>query len=245
MKKILLALFAVMAFGAYAQKVPNASYTDCNGNTQDIYSVLATGKVLMIASKGLDCSICMSHAVDYESFISANDATIAGWGAMVYNYQQTSPTCANINSWNAAYGWNKIFSFVDANKDFLMSGTPRYYVINPADSTEVYSGNYNTAKQTALQYASSISIDEEEYFGDLKVFRQNDAIALQTSVNIANNSTVILYNITGQQEQVWSELELDQSGYRLTLNKSLNSGVYLLRLTSNGREVTKKLVWAN
>lgn len=244
MKKFLLVIFAFLAFGVNAQKVPNSTFTDCNNNTQDIYSILATGKVLMIASKGLDCSICMSHAANFENFIATNDGTIAGWGAMVYNYQTNTPTCTDVSSWNSTYGWNKIFSFVDANKDFLMSGTPRYYVINPADSTEVYSGNFNTAKQIALQYASSVSI-EEEYFGDLKVFRQNDGIALQTSASRVNNLSVVLYNITGQQEQVWTELESGQSGYRLTVNKSLNSGVYLLRLNSNGREVTKRLVWAN
>jgi hypothetical protein len=246
MKKILLSIFITFVFGLSAQKIPNASYTDCNGNTQDIYSVLASGKVLMIASKGLDCSICMSHASGYESFIDQNKATIAGWGAMVFNYKTDVPTCSEITSWNTTYGWNQIFSFADSNKDFLVSGTPRYYVVNPADSAVVYNGgNFNTAQQTALQYASSISIKEKSYFADLKVFRQNEAIALKTSVSIANNSLAILYNITGQKEQVWSEFEASPSGYRLSLNKNLNSGVYLLRLTSNGKEVTKKLVWAN
>lgn len=246
MKKVLLLLFAFMGFGVYAQKIANESYTDCNGNTQDVYSILATGKVLVIASKGFDCSICKSHAANYESFISQNSATIAGWGAMVNVYSSATPTCSDINSWNNTYGWNSIFSFLDANKDYLVSGTPRYYVVIPADSTVVYNGgNFNTMQQTALQYASSISIEEDAYFGDLKVFRQNDAIALQTSASMSNNTSVILYNITGQQEQVWTELELGQSGYRLTLNKNLNSGVYLLRLNSNGKEVTKKLVWAN
>ena len=105
-------------------------------------------------------------------------------------------------------------------------------------------GNFNTAKQTALQFASSVSI-EEDYFGDLKVFRQNDGIALQTSTSTVDDLSVVLYNIAGKQEQVWTELELGQSGYRLTVNKSLNSAVYLLRLTSHGKEVTKRLVWAN
>lgn len=245
MKKMLLPLYFLLAYGAFSQKIPNATFTDCNGNTQAIYSVLATGKVLMIASKGLDCSICMSYAANFENFVATNDATIAGWGAMVYNYQTNTPTCSDVTSWNSTYGWSEIFSFVDANKDFLVSGTPRYYVVNPADSMLVYNGgNFNTAKQTALQYASSVSI-EEDYFGDLKVFRQNDGIALQTSTSTVDDLSVVLYNIAGQQEQVWTELELGQSGYRLTVNKSLNSGVYLLRLTSHGKEVTKRLVWAN
>lgn len=246
MKQLILTLFTVLAIGAFGQKIADATYTDCNGNTEGVYATLVSGKVLVIASKGFDCGICKSHAVNYENFISQNSATIAGWGAMVNLYSQSTPTCANMTSWRNAYGWNNIFSFLDLNDDYFMSGTPRYYVVNPADSTIVYSGgNFNTMQQTALQYASSISIEEQGYFFDLKVFKQNESIAVQTSLNLEENTKIELYNIAGQIEKVWNKIEQGQSGYQLDLNKTLNSGVYLLRISSNGQVVTKKLVWAN
>ncbi|MCT4624439.1 MAG: T9SS type A sorting domain-containing protein [Schleiferiaceae bacterium] len=244
MKKLVLLFTLAFAFSLQAQKIPNATFTDCNGNTQDIYSVLATGKVLVLASKGLDCGICKSHAANFQNFISQNSSTIAGWGAMIWLYQGGTPNCSDVNNWVSTYSWTDVFTFVDANKEYLQGGTPRYYVINPADSMIVYSGgNFSQMQQMALMYASGLSV-EEDVLNDVKIYQKNEqTLMLQTAVTLSGNTQAALYNLVGQVEQVWTELNPTSNGYELQVSRDLNAGVYLLHVNNNGTEVTQKVIW--
>ncbi len=149
-----------LVVGLYAQ-VPNRTVTDCSNNSRDIHSVLASGNVLLVASKGFDCSICKSKASSLQSWAAQNKNAVEVWGAMTFTYSGNTPACSDVSAWVSAYGWNDIFSFIDASKYWYKSGTPRYIVYNPADSTIAYEGaNDVLAQNTALGLATSIGDKE-------------------------------------------------------------------------------------
>ncbi|MDZ4845116.1 MAG: T9SS type A sorting domain-containing protein [Chitinophagales bacterium] len=130
-------------------QVQNFSYTDCNGNTETVYSIIGQGKPLIVASKGFDCSICMNQAPAMQTF-AAQNPNVRIWGAMNYRYSSSMPTCTQVSSWKNSYSWNDIFMFLDLTDEWQGVGYPTHYVISPVDSTIIYTGSsFSTATNVA------------------------------------------------------------------------------------------------
>ncbi len=159
MKKLYLALLFGASVALSAQ-VADKSVTDCNSTTKSIYTALATGKPLVVASKGFDCSICQGAASPLQNWASQNPG-VQVWGAMTFNYSGNTPTCSNVSSWVGQYNWNNIFTFIDDTRHWYKFGTPRYYVYDPSDSTIAYEGaNQSTALSTAEGLAATVGQPE-------------------------------------------------------------------------------------
>jgi thiol-disulfide isomerase/thioredoxin len=151
MKKLYLALFFGASLGLSAQ-VSNKSVTDCNSNASCIYAALATGKPLVVASKGFDCSNCRSTAAALQNWASQNP-NVQVWGAMTFNYSGNTPMCTDVSAWVGQYSWNSIFTFIDDSRHWYKFGTPRYYVYDPADSSIAYEGS---SQSSALSTAAGL-----------------------------------------------------------------------------------------
>lgn len=74
------------------EQVQNYSYTDCGGYSENVYDIIGAGKPLLIASTGLDCSICMGDAPDVKTF-SEQHPEVRVWGAINNRYTTVQPTC--------------------------------------------------------------------------------------------------------------------------------------------------------
>jgi hypothetical protein len=233
-------IFLLQGYILSAQNL-NVSYTDCNGATQSVYEVLGTGKVLLVASKGLDCSICMSQAPANETYAAANNGRVVVWGAMSKRYSQNAPTCMELNNWKNSYNWNNIFMFVDADKNFEGQGYPTYYVITPVDSTIYYTGNSFTnasAKATAL--ADSLGL-----FVSVNNHSKTEAI----QINFANKNIIVsaendmqlpvtIIDVSGKI--VYTENAFIKSQEQKIINIShLNNGIYFIKAGN----ISKKLAF--
>ena len=187
-----------MLFGSalYSQ-----SYTDCAGNSEDLMAVLATGKPVLIASKGFDCSICVSQAPSVGQWAN-NNPQVRVWGAMTFTYNSgATPSCAQTNTWISNHGWQNIFTFVDASRDFFASGTPRYYVYDPVSGQEIYDGfSFTQASQAALGVASGVGLEEanqasvavgEDYILLSNINRPMDWRLMDLTGKILSNGNVI------------------------------------------------------
>lgn len=238
MKKITLLCFLMQWCALYAQDL-NVSYTDCDGNTQSVYDVLGTGKVLLVASKALDCSICMSQAPANETYAAANIGRVVVWGAMSKRYSQNAPTCMELNNWKNSYNWNNIFMFIDADKNFEGQGYPTYYVITPVDSTIYYTGNsFTTASDKATALADSLGL-----LVSVNSFNKKEAI----QVSVVNNSIVI----KAEQEMFLPITVIDVSGKIVyaekvnlktqepkNINSShLNRGIYFIKAGNISKKI--------
>ena len=231
---IFLALLVLPAFG----QVANKTVTDCNGDTRSIYGVLSTGKVLLVTSSGLDCSICMGAAPQVQSFAAANKGSVEVWGAMTFTYNSNNPTCTQVTGWVNNYSWTDVFAFSDDTRHWFMTGTPRYIVYDPADSSKAYEGpSRSQAFQTATSLANTVGLEQRDldrvevgnYAGGIRVF------------NLGESTTAELISLTGK---------LIKSG-RLSpdanqINTSgLRSGIYLLRLQTGNNETLVRKVLVN
>jgi len=145
--KVLYTLLTLAWFTVTLQaQVANRTETDCNNQSRSIYNVLSTGKALLIASEGLDCSICQSKAPGLQNWAASNSSQVEVWAAMTFTYSSNAPNCAQVNNWVSNYNWSDIFTFIDQNEFYFQSGTPIYWVYSPADSSRQGPfGNENTA----------------------------------------------------------------------------------------------------
>ena len=240
MKRLLLSIIlSASATFAFAQAVPDASFTDCNGTTRSVYQALAAGKVLVVANAGTNCSICQGHAPSVANLANNNPNSIEVWGSITTK-TGGNPGCTALNSWVSTYSWTNVFSFLDSNKYWFVTATPRYTVINPADSSIAYAGgNWTTAQNTATQLASAFSVEESKLVSKMAVL----PMAIRVSFSAPSKSgEAILYNITGAQLQHWV-VPSGATTIELPLLRSPNRGLYLLRFSVGGKEAIEKIMF--
>jgi hypothetical protein len=208
-KFLFISIANLFLFGSLVAQNLNVSYTDCNGNSQALYEVLGSGKVLLIASKGLDCSICMNQAPANESFAAANIERISVWGAMSKRYSASIPTCTELNNWKTTYSWNNIFMFIDADKNFEGDGYPTYYVISPVDSNIYFTANsFTTASQKATQLADSLGLSTSI----------KNIVVNENNITLFNTAQLII--ITSKNSSLLPVTIYDNSG-KVVYNQSL------------------------
>lgn len=239
MKKFLFLFLASATLSSFGQ-VADQTVTDCNSNSRSIYAVLASGKPLVIASKGFDCSNCKSTAAALQSWASQNSASVEVWGAMTFTYSSSTPTCSNVSSWVSTYSWNDIFSYLDANRFWFKFGTPRYYVYDPADSTIAYEGpSQSIALSTALTLVpSNIGQTEVEAplfsvsSGEVGKINLYDLPQGETMVQIVSLTGVVVQEINFSSPTAYEEVSLDK----------YSTGIYLVNVQNkSGFQSVKKV----
>lgn len=230
MKRNLFILFlGVLGFSSYAQ-VQDRTVVGCDNISESIYSVLGSGKVLVIASDGLDCGICQSKAPGLETWTKVYGDDVAVWGAMTYVYNNNTPTCGEVDTWVNDYGWSTVFAFTDSSGFWFKSFTPNYYVYDPADSSIAYQG---PAEGTALNTALSLrtnTIGIEENLNEQFFVSQvgNDLVLNNLNTGIYKYS---LTSITGKIVKKGS-VELVESSENIEVI-DVKVGIYLLSMENN------------
>jgi len=223
-------------------QVDNRTETDCDGNSQNIYEILETGKPLIIASKGLDCSTCMAQADNLADFAN-NQPNIQIWGAMYYLYGQGEPAdCPSVDSWETSYEWENIFAFPDLEEfwagDF---GAPTYYVIDPLTTEIAYSGgSFSSATNSALGLIT-VGLEDEGQKSSFTLYNNNGVLHVNIDSPADGKGKIEVINILGQK--VFSkELILRPGNIELKTPFKENSGIYIANLEINGKTYSKKFL---
>ena len=237
MKKIFTLILSLSFIFLQAQ-VMDRMVEDCSNNTNAIYTELATGKSLIVASKGFDCSICRSRAAAWGTWATNNTLQVSVWGAMTNTYNSNTPSCAMLTNWVSTYNWTDIYTFIDSSQYFFDSGTPRYLVYSPVDSSLIYQGsNEGQARTLALNASqSSLSLRQHQSLEGINFFINQGAVHFSSVP--AENILVEIYNLAGQKEKVQ---KVSKDNAVLPLN-DLAKGIYLMRLSSKGQAITRKIV---
>jgi hypothetical protein len=237
MKKF-LTLFLSLSLLILQGQVMDRTVEDCNSNSKSIYNALSSGKALIVASKGFDCSICVNRAPGWGTWSTANKQQVEVWGAMTNTYSSATPSCNMVNTWISTHGWADIYTFIDSSQYFFATGTPRYLVYSPVDSSLIYQGGSDSQARTLALNASQtgLSLSQNSVLESISFFI--NARSVHFSSMPAENILVEIYNLTGQKEKVRN---LSKDNAVLPLN-DLAKGIYLMRLSSKGQAITRKIV---
>ena len=223
-----------------AQAPLNKTVYDCDSNSKNIQDVLGTGKALIIAHKGVDCSICKSSAGPLQTWAAANKSKVEVWGAMSYRYNPNSfkPECQKTKDWDSTYAWNDIFAFADSSRSWAASSSPRYYVYSAIDSTIVFQGSSRTvAQDSALNHSTIVvGLNELSAAEQIKVVYNAGQIELK---NLPEKTIeLFVYNLNGKLIEKRRDFNLSTSINTAGFEK----GIYILQLrTKDGFTINKKL----
>lgn len=200
MKKILLSIalpfFTLLALNLNAQ-VGDRSEENCQGQSSSIYAVLGSGKSLLVASEGFDCTVCQSKAAQLENLAQQDSNLVTTWGAMTFTYSSAQPSCADLQTWDSTYQWQTVFSFLDSTEHYFQFGTPRYIVYSPVDSSEVYAGVDEVQAFSKARNEAQKLLRREEYpLEQLELIRQPQSVYLKNLP--AGSGKLTVYNLAGQ-----------------------------------------------
>jgi len=248
-------LFVAMLSTAEAQTAVNFKVPDCNNQTVGLFEQLDSGKVIVLCWV-MPCGSCVLPTTSAynvaSSFQTSHPGKVEFWVAD--DYANTS--CGDIGFWCSSYSIVPHRSF--SNNAIKMShygadGMPKVVVIGGL-ARKVYFNQNNGVNTTNLQTAISLALTETSV-GDLP---EGDA-GFSVSPNPAGSSAVItLVN----SEQANCRIALcDGLGRELKLlcdgilpageNKwkvdvtGLASGIYFVRMNSEGGNKTIKLIVGN
>ena len=226
---IFIAFF--FGFSSYGQAPANATVFDCNGLSKNIYQTLASGKSIVVAHKGVDCSICRNSAAGWQTWAAVNTNKVEVWGAITYTYNASSfiPPCQKTIAWKNQYNWIDIFTFADSSRQFVANSSPRYYVYSAIDSTIVYSGNSPTTARNMALSQSTVGIKRSILKGSKIYFSNNNIILNHLSPSINKLS---IFTLNGQ---LVKNSSLNSTSNLINVS-SLDRGVYILNFTSSSNK---------
>lgn len=222
-------------------QVEDRTETNCDGESRSIYGVGMEGKPLLVAAKGLDCSICMNLAPDVRDFADQYDEQIEVWGAMQNLYNPENPTCVGVENWENDYSWTTIFTFLDS-EDFwrYQGGLPDYHVIHPVTHEAVYIGsNWTEASNATLELLSLGLAPIDNGIGHVQAIAQNGELQLLIDGGVPGTLNVEVVTVIGQQIAEY-RVSITAGPQRFAFPFDQRGGVYLLRATQHGHAVVRK-----
>ena len=242
MKKLqFLLLFTVCSFASIMAQAPaNRTVYDCNSNSKNIYATLATGKSIIIAHNGVDCSICVNAAPGWQTWAAANTNNVEVWGAITYTYFARNFPPANMctitQTWKTTHNWTNIFTFPDSNRLWYQGSSPRYFVYSAIDSSIVYQGSNSTSAKNAALAQSTVGINKN-VLEDAKIFASNGKVIIRNlPIGI---SSVKLFNIQGQ---LLLSQSLNSTSSTLDVS-SFNKGIYIVQFSGLKGTESKRLLF--
>ena len=222
-------------------QVQDRTETNCDGEMRSVHQVGDEGKPLIIATKGLDCSTCMSHAPAVGDFAEDYAGQIEVWGAMTYLYSPNDPTCPAVADWESDYGWTNIFTFLDLAEYWVEGGgLPDYRVIHPQTHEEVYLGpSWDDARDEALELLSLSIANIDNGIQQLSVVARDGQLQLWIDGGNPGKLQVEVLTIIGQRVAEF-QTNITSGAQRLEFPFNEKEGVYLLRAIQDGQPVVRK-----
>lgn len=241
--KTISTLIALLTFAfVSAQPINDRTETNCDGESRSVYEVTGTGMSIIVASKGFDCSICISQADDVAAFANDNIGVVQVWGAMKYLYSGATADCDDVNNWDNTHAWSNVFSFPDPSGYWASNGTPFYQVIDPTTVEIAYSGsNFTNASLTALGLTSLSTADIIREEG-LSVNGDGEYLNMQFWGNKTGQAQMDIYNIVGQKIENYT-FEINSGSNIISLPFLSKDGIYIANISlSNGQKIALKFM---
>jgi hypothetical protein len=242
MKKILFTLLSAFAFVfSGGAQVSDIQVVTCTNDTSSIYEVLASGKVLMVVTNGVDCSYCANRAGALQQWAAGHTTEVQVWGAMTKVYTNTNPNCREIADWIVLNTWSAIFTFIDDQKQWFDQVSHRLYVYDPRDSTIAYNGfSVEDAQAKALEISNQVLSQPEQALAQPKlVYGEKEWKLINLEVD---NYVIDIIDLSGQVvETINGQVENNSMS---VFYGHLKKGLYLIRVRNKqgGANVIKAFV---
>lgn len=235
--KLLFSFLTISAL-SFAQAPANKTVFDCNGISKEIYTTLGSGKSIIVAHKGVDCSICVNSAPGWETWAAANTGKVEVWGAITYTFNPNafSNMCPLTLQWKNTHNWNSIFTFADSTRDWVNGGSPRYYVYSAIDSSIVYQGSSSTTARNMALAQSVVGLQKLDLIKTYNLRVANNQLLLSSTTN--KIKSLQIFSIEGKL--VVNQL-VNETSAEISTNGFTNGMYIVLVEDENGKLGSEKV----
>lgn len=238
---LLVLIFTGFSFG---QAIDDRTETNCNGEMRNVYEVAAEGIPIIVASKGFDCSICVSQADEVAEFASENAWSIQVWGAMKYTYSSATPDCDDVNNWVITHNWDNVFTFPDPDGYWASFGTPYYQVIDPLTLEIAYDGPNFTNATNIAQSLTTLRTSNIIRKDGIMLSANGENLFIQFSASEGSKAVVEVFDIVGRQVGEYP-LTIIPGSNTFTIPFDENYGIYLANIHLDGQSISTKFINRN
>lgn len=155
----------------------------------------------------------------------------------IYNYSVTQLS-------NISYIWSATNGDITSGQG-TFSADIKWSSLGNGTITLIGTNTYNCIDTTTLDVVISENsgIEDEFLFDKINIYPNpnNGQFTIQTFLNKNQETSMHLYNLLGQV--VWQENQVLESGLQeIKMNTHLNTGVYMLKISTNTSQVTKTIL---
>jgi len=254
--KTFLTVAGLFTAAAQAQTTAmNYAFTDCTGNTQEIYADLDAGKVVILEFFMTSCSPCVTAGGKLEAMKAG---LLSEYPGMIKSYAfgySNSYNCTTVNNWVSSNGFTSIPSDSGAAQVAYYGGMgmPTIVILGGGTAHQVLGSPYigfTTSDTTTM--ASDIrnalnglgTIEHETIMNHLNVYPNPANTQVTLTFGLAQTTDVIIdiLDLTGRVVMPVTK-EKTQAG---TTSKTIQTGNlakgnYIIRLNVNGMVSQQKI----
>ncbi|HLG02813.1 MAG TPA: T9SS type A sorting domain-containing protein [Bacteroidia bacterium] len=244
MKKKLLALFTgLLAITAVNAQTPvNFNCNDCAGANHDLFSELASGKVIVI-SWVMPCSSCLGPTLTASNIVQSYASSNPGQVLMYVSDDYANTNCTSLNSWvngNGITATTFSNSLVDMG-DYGSAGMPKIIVLGGGSTPTVFFNQNNSAagNSTAIQNAINSALltgvnESSAAFGVVNLFPNpsTDLAAITFNAQNSGEGQIEVYNQLGQEAMDIFSGTFVQGENKVQFSVAgLASGIYFVKIS--------------
>lgn len=247
MKKHLFILaLMISSIAVFSQTAIDFTLNDCNGTSQNLFSTLNKGKIVILIYEH-QCSSCTQGTTNVTSVLNANYS--GDTNIIVIYLDNGGNTCTQTSTWISSHSFvpGPYFEYSNDGSSPYGSGMPIIVVAAGSDHLTYLEALGVSFADTATvhnaikaAYNHILGIETTEVTGatfDIYPNPADEMITINTSISITD-AFISIYNLQGQQ--IWQQ-ELLQNITEINLSP-FAPGLYLLKYKgADGFEIMKFL----
>jgi hypothetical protein len=230
---------------------------DCDGDTVDLFADLDSGKAVVLFFYMPNCGSCPPPAQKIQMMTDNINNSYPGMAKGYAFPYQNSTTCSYSSSWVSSGGLSSLFAPMDSGADHVAYyggfGMPTVVLLGGTDHRVMFSTlSFSTSDTTIMRdsilalVANSSGIHESTFpvtSFSLHPNPSNDLIIVSIKLEEKSYLKVDLLDITGKTIAVLLDEIQDRGNITKEFNLAvLPKGFYLIKLTSNGKSITQKIM---
>ncbi len=254
-KNLLLLFLLINGLWAYAQTATNFIGTDCSGASHNLFSEMDAGKVIVV-SFVMPCGACAAPSQAAQTKVQSYATSHPGKVVFYVVDDNGGTNCTTLSSWATTNGLTSatVFSnsaFKQADYPGSSTAMPKVVVMGGSnhhvffyEDNSLNATNLQTAINSALATTSVQKVNSDDL--GLSIFPNpaKDNISLNYSLTGSADVVIDVYNIIGAKVLSLSRPNQGPGSHneQIAFNNKLSSGIYFVKVNTDGSSATLKFV---
>ena len=252
---IIIALLFSAGIASAQTLAMNFVRNDCNGNMQNLFADLNSGKAVILEFFMISCAPCPAAGQKLE-LMKAN--LLTQYPGKIKSYSigfSDSYSCATVKNWVTTNGFTSIPMDSGATQVayyggfgmptiVILGGGTNHTILGSPDIGFTVSDT-TTMANNIRNFLNTLGVKElSSPLSEIQLFPNpsKDILNIKITASQNTNLKIQLYNITGELISTLAEEKVSESVFsKVIRTEDLQAGNYILRITANDYSVNRKV----